>query len=151
MAECGQSFKPVSTPSSTSAIGRKPSASTETKWRYAVDTQLRRQGAAQFSPGIRNPGQVQFKRCDSREPAAPIGQFWAGGPADHAIDHALAVAFFIDRAAGVAGAGAEPGHLPFGGRVEQPELQVARLAGGDEIGAAEHGSAAVVARGGDAV
>ena len=84
-------------------------------------------------------------------PPQPRGEFRAGRPADDADDCEIAVSVAKRRRAGIAGAGAEAGALPFGVRIEQADLQSAGHSRDDERCGANSPSGAAVAAHGNAI
>ena len=136
----------------SSGIGSKRPAS----WRAFFDGHRRRDarygtsGLPSCAPSRRS-SKVKLERGDAGEFRRSRRQFWGGRPADGAVDQALAVALFVNRAARVAGAGAKSRRFATRCRIKQTQLHIARLAGGDKVGTAQHRGGAVVARGGNAI
>src|SRR5262245_31166725 len=85
------------------------------------------QRTAESRRRLDDPLAVELDRRDAGQPAAAGGAVRAGGPAHHADHRQPAAVVLVDRAAGVAGAGAEPGLHVGGRRVDQAELQIAGL------------------------
>src|SRR5580693_9893088 len=84
---------------------------------------LRRKRRAQYPRGVDDPGAVTRQRRDAGQPAATVPEFRPGRPAHHANDDDAAVLVAEHRRAGIAGAGAQPGAVAFGLRIEQANLQ----------------------------
>src|SRR5262249_59741847 len=98
-----------------------------------------------------DPREGAGERSHAGEAAAAVAQGGAGRPAYDADDRERAADIAIDRRAGIAGAGAEPGALALGGGIGEPDLQRAGLAGGDQGRRAHRAAALAVAANGDAI
>src|SRR5580692_1982725 len=114
-------------------------------------TQLRRERRAERTGGIEDPGAIARQRRDSGKAAAAAGELWAGGPAYDTDNDSAAVFVAQYRRAGIAGASAETGTVIFGLWVDQPDLQRAGLAGGDQCCSTQSAGGAAVAAYGDTV
>src|SRR4029077_3066021 len=112
---------------------------------------LWRKRRAEHPRGVDDPGAVAGKRSDAGHPAAAILQFWPGGPAHHADDNDAPVLVAKYRRAGIAAAGAEPGAVALGLRIEQPDLQAAGYSRSDKCRCSNYAAGAAVAAHGDAV
>src|SRR5580698_8323408 len=105
---------------------------------------------APFLRGLQNPVAVKGERGDPGQAAAAARTVWPGRPADEADDGGTVWPGLEHRAAGIPGACAEAASHALRCRIEQADLQRPRLAGRDEIGAADDAAAVALSADGDA-
>ena len=100
--------------------------------------------------GLQDPVAVKRQRRHAGQPATARGAVRSGRPADDADDDRAARLVLEYRRAGIPGAGAEPVARALPDRIDQADLQRARLTGRDQAGDANGAAALAVTAHGDA-
>src|ERR1700716_1230841 len=120
-----------------------------TRWRYRRN-RLNSQRKTPLARGLKNPVAVERERRNAGQAAAARAAVRPGRPADDADDGRGALPVLEHRAAGIPGTGAEPVPDALPDRIDQPDLQGARLAGCDQAGNANGAAATAFATDGHA-
>src|SRR5450432_1003444 len=99
--------------------------------------------------GLQDPVPVERERRNAGQAAAAAAAVRPGRPADDANDGGTTRSLLEYGPAGIPGAGAEPVAGALRERIDQPDLQRARLAGRDQAGDADGSAATALAADGD--